>query len=315
MSILANTQSQIAKTNIMIAQEERALGEHPECTESILRSIASLEKVKGQLEAQFADVANSAGMDICTYRVLSEEGTYHIGSVANALVSFQQAVSVVYDALKNGPKQRMRVAPDATVESTFDFGYTFAGSVGFALTVPNERFLADIIESTLDAAIDTLFSLAKSDKAADIGEQARALGHGPVRAVRQWADRHARAGLGAEIRWQRGRDLRNRLLIQGRELEHLRNTIDEKSGETTTTLEVIGELFAANVQAKSFGMCLENDEHIRGSFSDAISDAHTAELPRRYRAKLTKTVQVNYAIDEEEVTYHLTELAPPEADH
>ncbi len=309
MSFLANTQSQIAKTNTMIAREERALVEHPDCKEAILRSIASLKKVQGQLEAQFSEAANSAGVDICTYRVLSEEGTYHIASVAEALSSFQKAVSVVYDALKNGPKQRMRVGPEAATESTFDFSYCFAGSVGFALTIPNERLLADI-QSTLDDAIDKLFSLARSAQPADIAQQAKELGHGPVRAVRQWAGCLAQAGLGAEICWQRGKDLRNRLLIQRPELQHLCNTIDEKGGEAITTREVVGELCAANVRAKSFSMQLEGDEIIHGSFSDAISEAHSAELPHRYRAKLTKTVQVNYATDDENVSYHLTELSP-----
>ena len=170
--------------------------------------------------------------------------------------------------------------------------------------------IADM-ESNLDAAIDTLFGLAKASQAADIAQQVKKLGHGPVRAIREWADCHARAGLGAEIRWNRGKDLRYKLLVQERELQQLRKMIDERSGETVTTLQVVGELFAANVEAKNFRMRLEDGETIRGSFSDAISEAQKAELPHRYRAELTKTVQVNYATDEEQVIYRLTALVPP----
>lgn len=45
-------QLQIARTNAMIAQEERALVDHPEYKEALVQSIASLNKVRGQLEAQ-----------------------------------------------------------------------------------------------------------------------------------------------------------------------------------------------------------------------------------------------------------------------
>jgi hypothetical protein len=63
MSVLAHTQRQLINAEAMITREERALADHPEFREAILHSIASLAKIKGQLEEQFAEAANSVGAE------------------------------------------------------------------------------------------------------------------------------------------------------------------------------------------------------------------------------------------------------------
>jgi hypothetical protein len=59
-SVLTNTQDQIIKTEALIAQEKRALADHPHAREAILQSLASLAKLKRQLEHQFAEAANDS---------------------------------------------------------------------------------------------------------------------------------------------------------------------------------------------------------------------------------------------------------------
>jgi hypothetical protein len=307
MSVLANTQVRIMKTEALIAREERALAKHPEARESILRSIDSLSKVKRQLERQFADAVNSIGSDICTYRLFSEEGNIRIASLANALSSFQHLISVTYDAIKHGPKERARIAADVTAETSLEFGYAFAGSTGFVLTVPNERLLADI-PSHLDAAIHTIFEVARAVRPDDISQHVKELGHGPIRAVRSWVDYHVQAGLGADIKWQRQRQERESLLIQPSELIVLRKTIDTTSSETSGQFQDVGELRAANLERKTFSMRFEGPTLVKGTFSDAISEAHAVELPHRYRATITKKVRVNYATDSEDAKYFLDRL-------
>jgi len=64
-SILANTQQQLIKTEAMIAREERALAECPEARDAIVPSIASLVKIKRQLEEQFC--WQGAGLSVCDH--------------------------------------------------------------------------------------------------------------------------------------------------------------------------------------------------------------------------------------------------------
>lgn len=48
--------------------------------------------------------------------------------------SFQKLVSVVYGAIKHGPRQRQRISEDVALETAFEFGYSFAGSLGLVFT-------------------------------------------------------------------------------------------------------------------------------------------------------------------------------------
>ena len=310
MSIIATTQRKLLDTLAMITKEERALVGHPGERDAILASISSLEKVRTQLELEYAQAANAIGADVCSYRIFSPDGAVGIMPLASAISSFQVLISVVYDAVHQGrPKQNTRLSAAAAAESELTFGYAFSGSTGFVLTVPNERLLVDFA-SDLDVAIESIFAMAKPTKPEDIAEYVARLGHGSVHALRSWAVAHSGARLGADISWRRGNNPRMHMLIEFPELTYLSDTIDATSAPTRENVEVIGELLMANVSSRTFRIRPEDGPPIVGSFEDAISESHTVELPRLYKAYLTKTTEVNYATGEETVEHFLRRIEP-----
>ena len=73
MSVLANTQQKLMQTTALIAKEEQALATSPEFSRAIQSSIRSLEKMRVQLEHEFALAASRIGYDVCKYRLFSDE--------------------------------------------------------------------------------------------------------------------------------------------------------------------------------------------------------------------------------------------------
>lgn len=306
MSRLLEIQDNLQDTAATIARLERALSEDPQ-SRSLVAMIGSLEKRQQKLEADFLLEADSLGIDVCSYRLFSEEGRPTIAAVSKALGDFQTLVSVVYDAIRSArPKERARVSTEIARETGFAFGYAFAGSLGVVLTLPNERRLVG--ESVLDESVSVVFDMARASDSARILDFARRLGAAPVRAMYQWAFDHAESSLGAGIEWRRNLDTRASLFIQKPELERLHRVIGMTSDETTEEITVEGLLVGADVSRRSFHLQVEGQPDIRGSFTDAISESQTVELPRPYRVVLRKTVRVNYSTEKEDITHHVIRL-------
>ena len=307
MTRLLELKEQLQETSAMLARVERAVAERP--NKLSLSSLAkSLTVQLRNLEGDFAIEVNRLGMDVCKYRIFSDEGSVPLHSLAQGLIDFQSLVTTFYDFQKHSiPKERLRVSSDIRTEATFDFGYTFPGSLGIALTITNDRML--ILDSNLDEAVKQIFSLAKARSIPDIREFAKKLGLAPIRAMYKWASGHAQAGLGVDIEWRRESTIRASLLAQQPELENLYRMIDKTSDESKTKLSVEGDLESVNVKTRRFSLRDIKGRIISGSYKDAISDSHRAVLPgRRYRATLTKVERVQYSTDEEKSEYHLERL-------
>lgn len=306
MSRILEIQDNLQDTAAAIARLERAVREDPQ-SRSLLAMIRSLEKRQQEQEADFLLEADSLGVDVCSYRLFAEQGRPTIAGLSKALGDFQNLVSVVYDTVKSArPKERARVSSEIMHETAFTFGYAFSGSLGVVLTLPNQRLLVG--ESHLDEAIRVVFSMARVSNPEEILDFARRLGPGPVRAMYQWALDHAKAGLGADIEWRRNREIRANLLIQRPELDNLHRVIGRTSDETTEEMTVEGQLVGADVKRRSFHLQVEGQPDISGSFTDAISESQTVELPRPYRVTLTKTVRICYSTEQEDTSYRVIRL-------
>src|SRR5262249_14820307 len=155
--------------------------------------------------------------------------------LANALGDYQTALSLFFEAIRSKtPKQTAKLSTDAIAQSSLDFGYTFAGSVGFVLTIPNERLLE--MENDLDEAVQLIFEVSKAQTPPEILNHAKRLGKAPIRAIFRWADSHVKALFSADIEWRRGRSLRKKTIIQNPEFERLQQTLLQTSEETTTEI-------------------------------------------------------------------------------
>lgn len=295
---LQDTSAAIAKTEAMVVRR-------PDDPIPVI-NLRSLHKRQGALEEQFLAESKRRGLDVCSYRVIPDRDYPTISALTSTLSSFQEMFSIIYDAIKHGPKKRARLKSETTLESSFTFGYAYSGSVGIVMTLPNDRLLFG--GTKLDDAMASVFKTISAQTTDEIAALAKELGVPPIRAAYKWADAHATGGLSADIEWMRSKEVRRRTLIQLPELEHLKSTIKQTGEETEEHIKVIGELVGVEISQQRFHLTVEGGGDIRGTMDQRIGHEYTVELPKRYRAELKKTSLIRYAVDEEEVKYHLLNL-------
>lgn len=312
MKRLEQFQEELRENAALIAELERALAENPPWSDSIRVNLVSLRRLQANLESDFARAANSLGKDVCRYRLFSADDDQDepiISGLASALNDFQNLFSLVFEALKRGQAKRTgHLAPETVETTSFRFGYTFDGSVGFALTLPNEAML--IGDSDHDAAMKTVFDLARAQDTDAMLGFTRRLGAAPIRAAYRWATDHVQARLGADIHWSRVQADRTFLFIQIQELQRLREIIERASEAETQTIEIEGMLVQADIERDTFRLKLPTGEEIGGSVEPGVfaSLAEGVTLDRMYHCQIEKTTVLRLSMDTDEISYVLRSL-------
>ncbi|HEY1602479.1 MAG TPA: hypothetical protein VGG64_22945 [Pirellulales bacterium] len=251
------------------------------------------------LETQFAELAAGQGVDVCRYRFFADLVRATVNPVCHALIHFQAAYSLAYDAIKNTPKKVARLGADILEETTFGVGYSFQGSLGIVLTFDNKRL--DLFESVMDEAMSAIFELAHAQTSEDVAKHGKRLGAPTVRAVYQWANDHVQYGLGADIKWVRGETLKSSLFMESKSLGRLIEVLNSTSETHSETIIVTG-MFAGGEHAARhrFHFIADDGADIKGSYTTAISEDNPVQWPKRYRAHIEKTTQIYYTSDKEE---------------
>jgi len=305
MTKLAEIQERLLETNAAIGELDKAIANDPKSL-SLAATMQSLEKRYQKLEVDFLAEVESLGVDVCAYRVFGDEEQLSIKALSSVLGDFQNLVSTVYDAIKTAvPKVRARISAEIAAETEFRFGYTFPGSVGVVLTIPNQRLL--IGESYLDESLHVISEMAKVHDSPGVLEYAKRLGPASIRALYRWAYDHAESGLGVDIEWRRQQLIRTRLLAQRPELQKLYQTIGVTSDEKISELTVHADLVGVDVARRSFHLKLDTGEDLRGSLAEDldINEKQTIELPKRYMVQIRKTEKIHYSTEEEDISYNL----------
>jgi hypothetical protein len=310
MSLLIDLQHDLQDASAAVAHAERTAILHPNLP-SVMATLRTIQGRRNALEEQFAAAANDAGLDICSYRVEFENP--HDATIANltaALGGFQKVFTTVYDALVNGPKKRARISDDVSDATAFGFGYTFPGSVGFMMTLSNERMLLGTTK--LDSAMEKTLELISTRNPEGVQEITETVGIAAVRVAHQWAADNAKARFGADIAWQRETSLKSRLRIQPQEVAQVADAFG--SAIAKEQVRVTAELLIVNYEDRTFEM-RDGDTVVKGTFGKAISPDKPAHVPKKYIATLTVSTKIALVDGKEDVSYFLVSLedlpAPP----
>jgi len=309
MTALLELRDKLQDTHATIEGLQRALADHPDDA-ALAFTVRSLESRQRVLEQAFLAEANADHLDVCNYRLIPEGSTCSVAAISRALGSFQDLVTVVFDAMKNGPKLRARPSAEIVAGSTLDFGYAYPGSLGFMLTMPNERLLVG--ESELDRAVVAIFEMAKAETPQQLATHVAEVGVASIRRLYAWSSSHAEYGLSAAIKWQRQADERASVTVQKEELARLREIIDEASEEKVEAHEIIGELTGLDVGAGNwFRLSVPGAEDVTGKIADTFNRSQSYEIHGRYSASVLKKSKIHYSTEREEEWWELNELRPP----
>jgi hypothetical protein len=310
MSDLIDLKYKLQDTHAAIARLRQASAARPEDRRLDLM-LESLRLRESSLEDSFRKVANSQQLEICDYRLIPENlgNSLPIAGVGDALKTFQMWLTVVFDAVRNGPKERVRLTPDLVRQSTLEFGYTYSGSLGFMLTIPNERLLFG--ESELDSAISGMFHMVRSTSSQELSEVAQMYGVGTIRRMYDWARNNASYLVSTDIKWMRADQIRNKTLVQVPEAARLCELIDATSDVKHEEMDLVGELVGGDAVTRIFHMRFPEGEDIRGRMGADFSPSGDLILMRIYKAKILKSTTVHYATDRDDVYYELLHLQGP----
>ena len=311
MTELLEIAEKLQDTHAAVARLEQSIATKCDPPPSVLMMLRSLKRRQESLEAQFAEIAHTEYLDVCRYELFPQTAQRPtLTALGKTLLDFQYLFTQVYDALQRRvPRVRSRISQAVTNESAFTFAYTFSGSVGFVLTMPNERLL--IGETLLDETIQKVFEMIKAGSSEEIAAHARQVGVGPVRTMYQWASDQLLSGVTSRIEWRRKEEVRSDLQIQNPELEALRKAIEAISDTVVNTSPMIGELRGWDVDSKTFHLKTATGD-IRGKMSDEVAEKYSAnqtvEVPRIYRATIRTETTISYAFEQETETHTLLSL-------
>jgi len=308
MSAVVELQERIQSIVTLIAECERAAS-RPDPPASLLAQIRSLEKLRGSLEQEFEKYAAAEELEVCRYRLIPLEGQRaSLNAIVNAWGKYQALFSSVYDAVKRG-RLEGRIKRRSLEETEFAFGFAYAGSIGLALTLPSRRLAGLSLLQDLERTNNEIFAMAQARSSEQLAMFVERLGVPPVAKLSKWVDAQVQFAAGAGIEWQMSAQPNApRLLLQLQEFKTLQEAIKEASVRTDPPVLMTGLLVAANTSKHTFEMRLDSGERLRGTFADAINAEHTAELPRRYVAKVITTRKIKPATEQEELSHFLEEL-------
>jgi hypothetical protein len=186
---------------------------------------------------------------------------------------------VVYDSLRRGGSKKKDKGKRGEVEPEqieLGFGYSFPGSVGAALTLPNKVGL--FANEGITQATDTIFDLAQAfNDEQKVTQMARRLGPAPVAAMHRWVKAHVDYHYGVGIEWQRSATQRRTMLVQFEQMEVLRELLSKTILEAR--LEVTGDLVAVDSEAYTFRIRQDDRDEIEGTYRGAISTEQAARVP------------------------------------
>jgi len=308
MTSVSEILQSLRDTEGQIARLQQQLSTTPEY-EALEINLLGLQKRERDLRAQFEEVANIAQTDICDYLIIPEiPDSYPVSAIGQCLQHFQELFTRVFDSVKNGPKTRGRVGAEIREQSSFNFGYAYAGSLGFTFTVPGERLLA--IESDVDRATSLFVAILKCGTPDEIRELVPTVGVASITRAYELSKVHGSYALNTRVQWRRGRELSYDVVIHAPEFERLREIIDATGEEKNESFTISGKLVGLDVDTDYFHITLPDAEDIKGRLAEGFSATGGSVVPGMYKASLVKTTRLHYSTGQEDNIWTLEGLAP-----
>lgn len=269
-------------------------------------TIESLEGRREMFHEDLADVTSQEHVEICDYRIVpGSDKSYAISAVTDALRSFQDLITLVYDAITDRPKQRASHDALLLEKTRFDFGFSYSGSLGVALVIQHDRPLFD---SYLDQAVAGVFEIIKSDSSTQIHDAALRYGRPTVRKLYSWSKTHRDYGMTADIKWIRERETRSAVLAQPQELAEICRIIEERAEPQSEPVTLTGTLVSWDTVHRRFIIDVPKADPIGGKIADGVNVAEKRIVRLQYEFSLLKHTQTDYALDKDTVTWELVSL-------
>ena len=274
----------------------------------VLANLTSLKRDVAKLEAQWEDECRNAHIEVCKYRIQSEEGdSFKLSSVSKSLLDFQELFSQIYDALTNGIKKRARITDEINSETSFDFGFSYPGSLGVALMVPSPR---NLLSGKFDQTVDAFLQIMTISNQAEVRELAKSLGIAVVKKTFDWSKENYYSKYNIDITWNTVDGTKKGGLINNSSLGQIVDLIGMTSDISEADRNVRGSLVGIDTVKKKFRFVEADGVDYAGNLSEQFPLEQQWAVNSNYRASIKVKSKTEYATQETKNTYFLMGLIP-----
>ncbi len=251
--------------------------------------------------------------DLIEYRLFKKSSDrYSALSVAKSLLTFQELVTAIFDAIRSVPKKRYRPSPESVALSSLDFATAGSGSVLISMSIPNDRLM--LTESDLDMTFELMFTVLQSRSEEEFKELVDQIGIASITKVHAWANEAAESGLNTEIQWGKSFRERKSYTISSVEASEIREVIDATSDEQTEFYEYDCILEGIDISTSYFHVRIKDGAEIKGDLSDGFPLSREWATNRAYTCKVKKSLTIKYATGQEIEKWTLLSLLENEVD-
>ena len=271
-----------------------------------LAELASVKHHAHQLEAEWEEYARREHIEVCRYKLQSEKtDRYPALDFSKSLHDFQKLFSQVFDAVRHGPKVRARVSGQIIDETTFDYGFSYPGSLGTVLTLPGE---SDLFGAKFDDAVGAFLRVTEIKSEADVREVISDLGEAVVSKAYNWSKSNYFGGFGADVIWRTSTGPSRAGEISRGRFGTILEIIDKTSDEEIRKFETPGMLMGIDAQTNRFRFIDPSGEYFVGPISQHFDTSVKWAINTRYRAVIEVEAVTRFATEETRQTYRLLEL-------
>ena len=196
--------------------------------EIALFNAETVKKRRKDLERRLNYELRHEQADVVEYKIERVAiGNYPAKAIASSILTFQELVTSVFDAIRTTPKKTYKPSPASVELSAMDFAGARAGSVVVAMSVQNERLLA--VKSELDDTFDLVISLLHARSDTELRELVNRVGVASISRAYNWADNSASYGLDTSIAWSKAVPLGEPVSVTKQQALALKEAIDATS--------------------------------------------------------------------------------------
>ncbi len=286
---------------------QSALAENPG-DYALEKDLSSIHRLSKRYEEDILALSEQRGLDVLLYRIIPDNDGYSVAHVTQSLAGFQKVITGIYDYMLNGGKPIAHYPKSSFQQSDLKFGYTFEGSLGIALTIPNDR---DLISGRFDGAASVFRDILDVGSKQDVIKKSGIVGRALMRQVYDWASANSEAQYSLEVIWRRSDGIERGEYIEREKMSQITDIISVAEEVESETIDVSGVLVGLNVKTSSgsFHLIVPNTgQNYRGRLMDSFQRSEQWGINKRYLAKIVKRTETRFDADQPKVSYALTAL-------
>jgi len=230
---------------------------------------------------------------------------YPAREFSQSIFTFQQLFSQIYDSLAKGPKSKSRISGELATETSFEFGFSYPGSLGVALIMPSA---ASLFGSKYDETVEAFLSVMEIDNEDDVRKTVSEMGKAVVSRAYNWSKANYSGNFGANVSWRTTSGTQRAGNISRNQFGRIVDIIGQTSDKEISRLETNGVLIGIDAKTNRFRFVEPSGSDYAGIVADSLDLSIDWAINTSYLATIEIEAVTKYATDKTNQSYKLVSL-------